>query len=262
MFALVAAVLLATGAPQVSRGAAPVQDAWELLGTRRVNYRAEKDVVAASHQGRFRAIKIEVEGGNLEMYNIRVVFGDGESFSPDTRVNFREGSWSRTIDLPGDARVIRRVEFYYRSEGRRGRATVRVYGQGGAQVGRGDHDDHGQHGDHKGRPSDPGEGWRRLGQRQVSFQAERDAISGLGDGRFHQIMLVVRDADLEMFDVRVYFANGESFSPPTRLYFGGDSRSRVIDLPGDERVIRRVEFAYKSVRGGGDGRATVEVFGK
>lgn len=245
MFAIVAALLLA--APPTYPLA--VRDNWELLGTRRVSFGAEKDVITAKHQGRFRAIKVEVEGGNLEMYNIRLVFGDGTTFSPDTRVNFREGSWSRTIDLPGEARVIRRVEFWYRSELRRGRATVRVYGVAnlpGPPAG----------------PVDPAAGWSRLGQRQVSFRAERDAVSGLGDGRFRQIMLVVKDADIEMFDIKVVFGNGETFSPLTRVLFGGDTRSRVIDLPGDQRVIRRIEFAYKSVRGGGDGRATVEVFGR
>ena len=50
----------------------------------------------------------------------------------------------------------------------------------------------------------------------MSFRAERDVISGLGDGRFRKIMIVVKDADLEMFDVRVVFGNGESFSPPTQ----------------------------------------------
>lgn len=243
MLALIAALL--TSPPFAPP--APIRDNWELLGTRKVNFAAEKDVISAKHQGRFRAIKLEVEGGNLDMYNIRMVFGDGTTFSPDTRVAFREGSWSRTIDLPGDARVIRRIEFWYRSELRRGRATVRVYGT--------------DNGTGSG-PVDPTDGWNRLGQREVSFRAERDAISGLGEGRFRHLMLVVKDADLEMFDMKVVFGNGETFSPMTRFYFGGDTRSRVIDLPGDARVVRRVEFAYKSVRGGGDGRAVVEVYGR
>ncbi len=130
MYIMLAAVLLTACAP--ARGAQPapqLRDDWELLGTRRVSFAAEKDVIGAKHQGRFRAIKIEVEGGNLDMYNIRVVFGNGDSFSPETRVEFRQGSWSRTIDLPGDARIIRRIEFWYRSELKRGRAVVRVYGR-------------------------------------------------------------------------------------------------------------------------------------
>jgi hypothetical protein len=130
MYAMLAALLVAAWTPSGAVQPAPLPgDEWELLGTRRVNFAAEKDVIGAKHQGRFRAIKIEVEGGNLDMYNIRVVFGNGEAFSPETRVEFRQGSWSRTIDLPGDARVIRRIEFWYRSELKRGRATIRVYGR-------------------------------------------------------------------------------------------------------------------------------------
>jgi hypothetical protein len=243
-------------------GAAPLiaQD-WELLGTRQVSFRAEKDVIPATgREGVFGAIKLEVEGGNLEMFNIRVVFGDGSVFAPDTRLTFREGSWSRTIDLPGTVRVIRRIEFLYRSELRRGRATVRVYGREARATIDPLHPD---------APTAPApghggrfEGWDHLGQRQVSFRAERDVISGLGKGQFHHVMLVVYDADLEMFNVRIVFGDGQVFSPDTRLYFREGSRSRVIDLPGEARRIRRIEFAYKSVRGSGDGRAEVHVYGQ
>jgi hypothetical protein len=244
-------------------GATPLiaQD-WELLGTRQVSFRAERDVIPVTgREGAFGAIKLEVAGGNLEMFNIRVVFGDGSVFSPDTRLVFREGSWSRTIDLPGQARIIRRVEFLYRSELRRGRGMVRVYGRE-AHLAAIDPL-------HPGTPAVPApgpggrfDGWDHIGQRQVSFRAERDVISGLGEGRFRHIMLVVDDADLEIFNVRLVFGNGEVFSPDTRLYFREGSRSRVIDLPGDARVIRRIEFAYKSVVGGGDGRAEVHVYGQ
>lgn len=255
MLVLLAALLLAPSHPAPA-AAPPRRDDWELLGTRQVNFRAEKDLIPVTgREGAFRAIRLEVEGGNLDMYNIRVVFGDGTVFSPETRINFREGSWSRTIDLPGAARVIRRIEFYYKSEVRRGRATIRVYGReaGGA-------DD---------RPADrPAaaprrfEGWDHLGSRNVSFRAERDVISAAGEGRFRAVMLVVDDADLELFNVRIVFANGDVYSPETRLYFREESRSRQIDLPGEARAIRRIEFAYKSVRAGGDGRAEIHVYGR
>ena len=70
-------------------------------------------------------------------------------------------------------------------------------------------------------------------------------------------MIVVDDGDLEMFNVRVVFGNGQVYSPDTRLYFREDTRTRVIDLSGDARIIRRIEFRYKSVRGG---RAEVLVY--
>lgn len=63
-----------------------------------------------------------------------------------------------------------------------------------------------------------------------------------------------------MFNMRVVFGDGESFSPPTRMIFGRESSSRVIDLPGDARIIRRVEFSYGNLRGGG--RAVVELWAK
>ena len=255
MLALVTALLLSPPAAQPSaHHPAPSRDEWELLGSRVVSFRAEKDVIRVTgREGSFSAIKLEVEGGNLDMFNIRVVFGDGSVFSPDTRVEFRQGSWSRTIDLPGAARVIRRIEFFYRSEVRRGRATIRVYGR---EAGR----DAAPMG--PTAPGGPGrfDGWERLGSRKVSFRTERDAVSAAGEGRFRRVMIAVDDADLELFNVRIVFGNGEVYSPDTRLYFREDSRTRVIDLPGDARIIRRIEFAYKSVRGGGDGRAEVHVY--
>ncbi len=102
---------------------------WEALGTRVVDFGADKDTIHAGLQGRFVAIAFEVDHGNVDMYNIRVNFGDGSHFSPDTRVEFKQGTRSRVIDLPGDARIIKSIEFWYKSELRRGRATITAYGR-------------------------------------------------------------------------------------------------------------------------------------
>jgi len=228
-----------------------------------VNFRGERDViVVGGREGAYRAIKIEVEGGNLELYDIRLTFGDGGTWSPQTRVRFREGSWSRTIDLPGRGRVIRKIEFAYRSELRRGRATVRVYGKTAAP---------GRRGNPLPRPDvmggppagGPGlAGWVELGVRPVDFRLDHDAVVAVGRGAFRRMRIDVEGNDLEMFDVKVTFANGASFSPPTRMLFKEGSRSRVIDLPGTARIIRRIDFYYRSVGGVRRGRATVRVYGR
>ena len=120
MRALLAAVVLLT---------LPTAD-WELLGTRRVSFTLDHDaMIIGARAGGFTALKIEVAGGDLEMYNIKVTFGNGQSFSPETRLNFAKGSWSRTIDLPGPVRIVRRVDFWYRSRLTRGNATVRLFGR-------------------------------------------------------------------------------------------------------------------------------------
>ncbi|HYT83695.1 MAG TPA: hypothetical protein VEK86_09595 [Gemmatimonadales bacterium] len=252
-------------------------DGWELLGTRRVSFAAERDAIEVGiREGVFTAVRIEVVGGILDMYNIRLTFGNGDTWSPDTRVTFREGSWSRTIDLPDPARVIRRVEFWYRSRLRRGQATVRVFGRSSSAA----------------APIAPapapaltpgavpppggggGGNWDHLGMRPVDFHVDHDAVVAVGRGTFRSIRIDVEGGDLELFDIKVTFGNGETFSPATRLYFREGTRSRVIDLPGAARIIRRVDFFYRSVFGGGAGgaggaggggvgeRATVHLYGR
>jgi hypothetical protein len=95
-----------------------------------VNFRGDHDVILAGGQGTFRAIRIDVDRADLEMWDIRIHFGNGEVYSPAIRHQFREGSWSRTIDLPGASRVIKSVEFWYRTSHRgEGRANVDVWGR-------------------------------------------------------------------------------------------------------------------------------------
>lgn len=221
-------------------------DEWQLLGTRRVSRAAERDGIDVGlRDGRFNAIRIDVNEGTVEMYNIRVLFTNGENFSPDTRLVFREVERSRVIDLPGDARGIRRIEFAYRNREARGQAVVSVYGR------------------EAGGPPAPGpEDWEAIGTRQVDFRADHDGIEVPGRRAYRRLMFQVDGGDLDMFNVKVTFANGEPFSPDTRFHFDSDTRSRAIDLPGTLRDIRRIEFFYRSVRGGGEGRATIRIFGR
>jgi hypothetical protein len=105
-------------------------------------------------------------------------------------------------------------------------------------------------------------GWEKLGERVVRFTADHDVILAGRQGRFTRLMIVVREGALEMFDVKVTFGNGQDWSPATRLMFAEDSRSRIIDVPGADRVIRRVDFYYRSQGVASGGRAVVELWGK
>lgn len=100
-----------------------------------------------------------------------------------------------------------------------------------------------------------------LGERGVDGGVDHDVIPvGRRDGRFHELMIVVERAPVEIFDMVVTFGNGERWEPRTRLVFGPDSTSRNIDLPGGARTIQRVDFRYGNlVRGT---RAKVELWGR
>jgi hypothetical protein len=102
-------------------------------------------------------------------------------------------------------------------------------------------------------------GWEKLGQREVDGKVDHDVIEvGRADGRFRTIVLEVKDGSMEMFDMVVTFGDGERFEPKTRLVFDANTRSREIALPGGERIIKRVDFKYGNIPGGG--RARVELF--
>ena len=98
--------------------------------------------------------------------------------------------------------------------------------------------------------------WSKLGERWVDGTRDRDVIPvGLRDGAFRRIMIVVEHSALEMNDVVVNFTDGSAFSPRTRHVFAADTRSHVIDLPGNRRAIRSVEFRYGNLPGGGRAQA-------
>lgn len=104
-------------------------------------------------------------------------------------------------------------------------------------------------------------GWDKLGERMVDGKADRDTIQvGRAEGRFSRVMLVVEHSALELFDVDIVFGDGSKHSPGTRLVFGKDTSSRVIDLPGDKRAIKHVTFKYGNLPGGG--RAQVELWAR
>ena len=104
--------------------------------------------------------------------------------------------------------------------------------------------------------------WVQLGARRVGSGGERDIIRTASDGRFKRIRLEVEGGDLELFDLQITFADGATFSPSGRFSFTGKSRSHVIALPGAARVIRWINFFYRSLPSDGQSRPTVHAYAR
>ena len=103
---------------------------WDLLGTRQVNDRADHDIIAvSSSRGDFRRIKFSVQRASVDFHRVVVHFGNGIDQRVELRNTIKAGGESRAIDLEGNDRVIRSVEFWYDANTIRGRrAQVRVFG--------------------------------------------------------------------------------------------------------------------------------------
>jgi len=102
-----------------------------LLGERAVDFRAEHDVIGVGgYEGGFRALSFEVEKNSIEIFNMVVVYADGQRERIDTRLVFDPGTRSRIINLEGGKRHIHSIEFSYKTVGSwlEGRARIRVYG--------------------------------------------------------------------------------------------------------------------------------------
>lgn len=103
--------------------------------------------------------------------------------------------------------------------------------------------------------------WKKLGERSVDGKMDKDVIHvGADDGAFTAIEVKVENSAIVMHEIKVVFTNGEVFEPKTKLVFDKDTSTRLIDLPGNKRVIKRVEFKYGNLPGGG--KAKVELWGK
>lgn len=131
MYRLVVLALLLT-APACKKEAGPTPAASvdrDLIGTRTVTFRQDRDVIRATTEGRFSAIRVIVTGAPIAVSQVRITFANGDTHVFDGPVKFKEGSMTRRLDLPGQRRVIRSIDFRYRTllKGAE-RATVRVVG--------------------------------------------------------------------------------------------------------------------------------------
>ena len=102
-----------------------------LLGERVVAFRGDHDVVPVGrYEGNFRSMVVVVEKNDIEIFNVVVVYGNGERERFGTRLVFHEGSRSRDLQFAGGQRKIRSIEFTYKTVGnwQDGRARVLVYG--------------------------------------------------------------------------------------------------------------------------------------
>ena len=103
---------------------------WELLGRASVDTRSrpDHDVIPIGHSaGRYKRLDFRVDGGDIELYNMRIVYESKQIEDVKLRHMFDSHGRTHSIDLSGDARHLSRVEFSYRAVS--GRPIVSLYGR-------------------------------------------------------------------------------------------------------------------------------------
>lgn len=112
------------GLPQAGR--------WEMLGCQQVGLAMDRDVIRVGRrEGRFRAIRLEVAGNDVQIESLTVVYGNGERDQLPVRAFVRQGTQTAPLDLRGRERAIERIELIYRAvANHRGVARVCASGLG------------------------------------------------------------------------------------------------------------------------------------
>ncbi len=108
----------------------------------------------------------------------------------------------------------------------------------------------------------PARQWERLGSRAVNYRLDKDVINvGAQNGRYTKLKVAVTGGSLNMHKMTVHYMNGEKQNIPLKYNFSKRSSSRVIDLNGNKRFIKKIVFWYDT-KNLARSKAKVHVFGR
>lgn len=103
---------------------------WKFIGDKIANYSTDRDVLYVTGNDIFTKVKLHVTDAPLNMQDMDIFFENGDKQNVGLRNNFAQGSWSREIDLPGNIRRIKKIEFVYDTKNvGRGKARIAVWGK-------------------------------------------------------------------------------------------------------------------------------------
>lgn len=104
--------------------------------------------------------------------------------------------------------------------------------------------------------------WEKLGSKKVNFGLDRDEIPvTIKDGVFTAVKIKVRRSGLNMHRMVIHFGNGTTQDVTLKKKFTQGDESRVIDIDGGARVIKKVVFWYdtKNIR---NRKSKIELWGR
>lgn len=126
----VAVILVSLTALVSSLSAQPNRGRWMILGTANVDGGVDHDNIRVGQsRGYFRSLQIRVRGSAIQFQRVIAHYENGQDQELQLRDRIAAGGATRPLDLVGDRRYIRSVEFFYaRASFGRQRPSVVLYG--------------------------------------------------------------------------------------------------------------------------------------
>jgi len=112
-------------------GNAVQAQAWDKLGSAKVTGASDHDEIwVTGIEGSYTAIKLFVENEGIDFDRVLVTYGNGTKDELEIRNFIKAGGETRVLDLRGGERVIRKIEFWYKSNpNTKRKAQVIAYGR-------------------------------------------------------------------------------------------------------------------------------------
>ena len=104
-------------------------------------------------------------------------------------------------------------------------------------------------------------GWHKIAETNVTLNNDKDEVMVIGKDHFKAIKLVVTDEPVEFTDLDVVYENDQRQDIQVRTLIKPGGETRVIDLDGTNRAIKKIVLKYKTVNNPGHDRAHVEIWG-
>ena len=248
------------GGGRPDSGPRPGAGGWDELANQRFNVRDDQmEFRLGRRDGRIGQIRLTNEGERVNVREVRIRFGNGETQVTRLGQQLEDRESTRPIDVEGETRFIDRVTVVFDARRRNNNNTMILAGtqRPGREDGRGDGG---------GRPFRPNPDWVPLGKQSVGFGVDRDVIR-VGQNEnffrnrgFDRLHFVAENSEIHMMAIRVVYLNGhEEDVRIDRLIRAGSDLA--VDLPGRRSYIREIEMIYRS-RPGYGGRAAMSVYGE
>ncbi len=104
-------------------------------------------------------------------------------------------------------------------------------------------------------------GWHKIGETKADFIRDRDEIKVMGANRFAKIKFIVDKESIHITSMEVYYESGDKQDIAIDLPLKAPGESKIIDLDGGERNVKRIVFVYKSISNEKGKKAHVEIWG-
>lgn len=103
--------------------------------------------------------------------------------------------------------------------------------------------------------------WSKIADKTVRENRNRDEIAISGIERYTAIKVVVKEAEINMYNLEVSYAGGNGQSIAVTSDMKAGSESKIYGLDTSKRDLIKVAFTYEALTPIGDEETQIEIWG-